>query len=67
MLNVSGRIGPEIGEPLDGPVERWVEALTGLTVDGGMDTYVLWPAEDRIEQLELFANEVVPAVREAAA
>jgi alkanesulfonate monooxygenase SsuD/methylene tetrahydromethanopterin reductase-like flavin-dependent oxidoreductase (luciferase family) len=67
VLNVSGRIGPELGEPLDGPVERWVEALTGLTVDGGMDTYILWPAEDRIEQLELFANEVVPAVREAAA
>jgi hypothetical protein len=32
-----------------------------------MDTYILWPAEDRIEQLELFASEVVPAVREATA
>jgi alkanesulfonate monooxygenase SsuD/methylene tetrahydromethanopterin reductase-like flavin-dependent oxidoreductase (luciferase family) len=67
VLNVSGRIGPETGEPLDGPVEHWVEALTGLTVSGGMDTYILWPAEDRIEQLELFASEVVPAVREATA
>ena len=64
---MSGRIGLETGERLDGPVEHWVEALTGLTVSGGMDTYILWPAEDRIEQLELFASEVVPAVQEAAA
>ena len=58
-----------IGRAADGwvPSLGWVEALTGLTVDGGMDTYILWPAEDRIEQLELFASEVVPAVREATA
>jgi len=32
-----------------------------------MDTFIYWPWEDRERQVELFANEVVPAVREAVA
>ena len=32
-----------------------------------MDTFIYWPAEDHVRQTELFAGEVVPAVRETVA
>jgi hypothetical protein len=32
-----------------------------------MDTFVLWPTEEQDRQLELFADEVAPALREAVA
>ena len=63
--NVGGRIGDEHRGPLDGPVEHWVEELTRLAVELGMDTFIYWPSEDHVRQVELFAGEVVPAVREA--
>jgi alkanesulfonate monooxygenase SsuD/methylene tetrahydromethanopterin reductase-like flavin-dependent oxidoreductase (luciferase family) len=67
LYNVAGRItgGASTGL-LQGPVEHWVEVLTGLTLDQGMDSYVFWPgAEDVDGQLRLFALEVAPRVREA--
>jgi hypothetical protein len=30
-----------------------------------MDTFIYWPSEDHVRQIEVFASEVVPAVREA--
>jgi hypothetical protein len=30
-----------------------------------MDTFIYWPSGDRERQVEIFAGEVVPAVREA--
>jgi alkanesulfonate monooxygenase SsuD/methylene tetrahydromethanopterin reductase-like flavin-dependent oxidoreductase (luciferase family) len=65
-LNVAGRIGAEGEGLLEGPSSRWVEILTRLAVEFGIDTFVFWPAEDHVRQVELFAGEVVPAVREAA-
>jgi alkanesulfonate monooxygenase SsuD/methylene tetrahydromethanopterin reductase-like flavin-dependent oxidoreductase (luciferase family) len=65
--NVSGRIGSKGDGLLEGPAERWVEELTRLTVELGMDTFIYWPSEDYVRQVELFAGEVVPAVREAVA
>ena len=46
-------------------VGGWVEELTRFAVDLGLDTFVFWPADDHLRQLDLFAAEVVPAVREA--
>ncbi len=43
----------------------WVKELTRFAVDLGLDTFVFWPADDHLRQLDLFAAEVVPAVREA--
>jgi alkanesulfonate monooxygenase SsuD/methylene tetrahydromethanopterin reductase-like flavin-dependent oxidoreductase (luciferase family) len=43
-----------------------VEMFTSLTVEQGMDTYVIGGMEDP-EALRWFASEVVPAVREAVA
>ena len=63
--NVSGLIGPGGYGPLDGPPSRWAETLTGFALEHGMDTFIYWPSEDHEHQTEVFANEVVPAVREA--
>jgi alkanesulfonate monooxygenase SsuD/methylene tetrahydromethanopterin reductase-like flavin-dependent oxidoreductase (luciferase family) len=67
VYNVNGRIGDEHGGLLDGPVEHWVEELTRFAVEFGMDTFIYWPSEDQPRQVELFADEVAPAVREAVA
>lgn len=65
--NVAGRIGEGRRGLLDGPAEHWVEELARLAVELGMDTFIYWPSEDHVRQVELFAGEVVPAVREAVA
>lgn len=65
--NVSGRIGPEGDAPFDGPASLWVERLTQLVLEQGMDTFIYWPSDDHERQTEVFAGEVVPAVREAVA
>jgi alkanesulfonate monooxygenase SsuD/methylene tetrahydromethanopterin reductase-like flavin-dependent oxidoreductase (luciferase family) len=63
--NVSGYIGAEGEGLLEGPASRWVETLTGFALEHGMDTFIYWPSEDHERQVEVFASEVVPAVREA--
>lgn len=68
LYNVMGLIteGPVQGL-LTGPVEYWVDELTRLVVEVGMDTFIYWPADDRLRQMERFAAEVVPVVREQVA
>jgi alkanesulfonate monooxygenase SsuD/methylene tetrahydromethanopterin reductase-like flavin-dependent oxidoreductase (luciferase family) len=65
LYNLSGTIadGPVQGL-LQGPPEHWVETLSGFAQDLGFDTLVFWPSGDHLEQVERFANEVVPALRE---
>lgn len=65
--NVSGRIDDGGDGPLDGPAQRWAETLTGFALELGMDTFIFWPSGDHERQIEAFAGEVVPAVREAVA
>ena len=65
--NLSGRIGVGGDGPLDGPVSLWVEELTRFALELGMDTFIYWPQDDHVRQVEVFAQEVVPAVREAVA
>jgi alkanesulfonate monooxygenase SsuD/methylene tetrahydromethanopterin reductase-like flavin-dependent oxidoreductase (luciferase family) len=67
LYNISGRVGPGGGGFLDGPAGQWVEQLLPLVTETGMDTFVLWPAEEPDRQLERFAAEVAPALREAVA
>ena len=52
---------------LQGPVPQWVDELTSLAVDHGMDTFVFGPADDPLQQIPRFADEVAPAVRDAVA
>lgn len=66
VLNVGGVITDGVSEGvLRGPVAQWTEELTTLVVEDGFDTFVLWA--DGPGQLERFAEEVVPAVRELVA
>jgi alkanesulfonate monooxygenase SsuD/methylene tetrahydromethanopterin reductase-like flavin-dependent oxidoreductase (luciferase family) len=64
LYNVMGRItdGPS-GGFLDGPPGQWVEQLTGLALEHGMDSFLLAPSEAPEPQLRRFAEEVVPRVR----
>jgi alkanesulfonate monooxygenase SsuD/methylene tetrahydromethanopterin reductase-like flavin-dependent oxidoreductase (luciferase family) len=63
--NVSGHIGTQNEGPLDGPPSRWVDTLTDFALEQGVDTFSYWPSGDHERQVEVFAGEVVPAVREA--
>ena len=67
VYNLSGTIGAEGEGLLEGPASMWVEELSRFALEYGMDTFIYWPAEDPVRQVELFAGEVVPAVREAVA
>jgi alkanesulfonate monooxygenase SsuD/methylene tetrahydromethanopterin reductase-like flavin-dependent oxidoreductase (luciferase family) len=68
IYNVSGRITQgERGDFLEGPASQWVDELTRLAVELGMDTFIFWPSADPTEQLSRFAEEVGPAVRSAVA
>jgi alkanesulfonate monooxygenase SsuD/methylene tetrahydromethanopterin reductase-like flavin-dependent oxidoreductase (luciferase family) len=62
ILNVNGTItdGPTAGY-LKGPADHWVDELTGLVVEHGFDTFVLWAEGD--DQVARFAEEVAPTVR----
>ena len=48
----------------DGDVESWVAALTDWSVDLGFDTFIFWPMTAPLAQLEVFATQVVPGVRQ---
>jgi hypothetical protein len=63
--NISGRIGPAGDSPMDGPASKWIETLTGFALEQGLDTFIFWPTENHERQTEVFADEVVPAVRDA--
>jgi alkanesulfonate monooxygenase SsuD/methylene tetrahydromethanopterin reductase-like flavin-dependent oxidoreductase (luciferase family) len=51
--------------PTQGPVEQWVEELSGLALAEGIGTFIL--ASDDPRLIQVFGEEVAPAVREAVA
>ena len=67
IVNVSGSITDgELGDgPLDGPVDLWIDKLTGWAVDLRIDAFIVWPPDAGTTMIEQLAAEVVPAVREA--
>jgi alkanesulfonate monooxygenase SsuD/methylene tetrahydromethanopterin reductase-like flavin-dependent oxidoreductase (luciferase family) len=51
-----------------GPVQRWVDEIVSLYQNHRQDTFIFWPvAGDESRQLEVFAREVVPLVKEQTA
>jgi alkanesulfonate monooxygenase SsuD/methylene tetrahydromethanopterin reductase-like flavin-dependent oxidoreductase (luciferase family) len=48
-----------------GSVQQWIDTLVAWATDPGIDTFVFWPTADELAQVERFATEVVPAVRQA--
>jgi alkanesulfonate monooxygenase SsuD/methylene tetrahydromethanopterin reductase-like flavin-dependent oxidoreductase (luciferase family) len=68
IYNVMGRItsGPAT-QLLEGPPSHWIEELTRWVTELGFDTFVFWPNEDPVRQVERFIADVVPGVRERVA
>jgi alkanesulfonate monooxygenase SsuD/methylene tetrahydromethanopterin reductase-like flavin-dependent oxidoreductase (luciferase family) len=69
VYNLVGEIadGGKRGERLRGSPADWIEWLTSFVVELGFDTLIFWPQGDALGQVERFATEVAPAVREAVA
>lgn len=66
VYNVWGTIDGA-GGFLQGGTAQWIDELTSLAVEQGMDTFVFGPSEEPVAQLARFAAEVAPAVREQVA
>ena len=66
LYNVKGTIadGPVQGR-LNGPPEHWIETLTGFVLELGFTDFIFSPADDVLGQIERFAQDVAPGVREA--
>ncbi len=67
VYNIGGLIadGPGGDGVLVGPAGQWVETLVEWAIDPGIDAFIFWPTADELAQVERFAAEVTPAVREA--
>lgn len=66
IYNIGGAITDGPAESLlHGPPDHWIEALTGFASELGFDAFVFWPDGDVLRQIERFAQDVAPGVREA--
>ncbi|MBN7300803.1 LLM class flavin-dependent oxidoreductase [Mycobacteroides abscessus subsp. bolletii] len=63
--NVIGEISDTAFGAFHGPVSQWVDELTCLALDTGIDTFLFGTPTDDREQAHKFATKVVPAVRAA--
>jgi alkanesulfonate monooxygenase SsuD/methylene tetrahydromethanopterin reductase-like flavin-dependent oxidoreductase (luciferase family) len=68
VYNIGGTIADGAATGLlAGPPEHWIDTLSGFASELGFDTFVFWPANDPVGQVERFAREVVPGLRAAVA
>ncbi|PWU44287.1 5,10-methylene tetrahydromethanopterin reductase [Micromonospora globispora] len=65
LLNLSGQFIRSRSGFLAGPQEQWVEEVAGLALDHGISGFIL--GADDPTAIQLFAQEVAPAVRELVA
>jgi alkanesulfonate monooxygenase SsuD/methylene tetrahydromethanopterin reductase-like flavin-dependent oxidoreductase (luciferase family) len=64
LLNIGGKIvDGKTRALLDGPPEHWVETLKGFALELGFDTFVFWPEDEPLLQVQRFAQEIVPELR----
>jgi alkanesulfonate monooxygenase SsuD/methylene tetrahydromethanopterin reductase-like flavin-dependent oxidoreductase (luciferase family) len=67
LANVSGEITDGAsGGFLRGPARQWVDDLRRLREEYRFDSFIFWGDGDHDEQVRRFAEDVVPAVRQAA-
>ena len=64
-FNISGRFTARGTGFLQGPPTLWADQLTALVLDHGLSVFILGPGADAAGDLQRFAEEVAPAVREA--
>ena len=63
LANVRGTITTGDGEGfVHGPPDQWVDQLASLALDHGVDTFILWPDGDPVEQTLRYA-ELIPTLR----
>lgn len=73
--NLSGVIRPGAGSislpaqqgVIDGTVGYWVDQIVHFYSEYHQDTFIFWGGGDVVQQIEIFAREVVPAVKERIA
>ena len=65
LLNINGTFASRSTGLLDGPPDQWVEELTDLALEHGISAFVL--GGDDARALQVLAEEVAPAVRDAVA
>jgi alkanesulfonate monooxygenase SsuD/methylene tetrahydromethanopterin reductase-like flavin-dependent oxidoreductase (luciferase family) len=65
LLNIGGSITSGDSDGLlRGPIDQWVDELAALALEYGVDTFIL--AENDLNQVRRFAEEIIPRVRERA-
>ena len=76
LINVGGSIGEigtaaeglgSIGSGLGGSPDEWVERLAAWVTEFGFDTFVFWPGPGGEQQVEAWATQVAPRVRDDVA
>ncbi len=67
ITNRQGSGQPHGNTPIQGKSAYWIEVLTSLALTTGFDAFIFWPEMPSSEQIERFAYEVAPGVREAVA
>ena len=65
ITNHGGRKQLRGSAPIEGTSTYWTEMLLSLALELRFDPLVFWPQEMSREQVERFAHEIAPAVREA--
>jgi alkanesulfonate monooxygenase SsuD/methylene tetrahydromethanopterin reductase-like flavin-dependent oxidoreductase (luciferase family) len=64
IFNVGGKIvDGATRDLLNGPPEHWIETLGDFALELGFDTFVFWPDDEPLDQVQRFAEEVAPALR----
>lgn len=64
LANVNGVITDgESGGFLRGPEDQWIDELTSLALNHGIDTFILWSEGEPVRQAEIFA-EIAVTVRQ---
>jgi alkanesulfonate monooxygenase SsuD/methylene tetrahydromethanopterin reductase-like flavin-dependent oxidoreductase (luciferase family) len=62
IYNINGAITRESTSFLKGPPNQWVEELSEVAIEHGIDTFVLWSSGDVDRTLRTFTEEIRPAV-----
>jgi alkanesulfonate monooxygenase SsuD/methylene tetrahydromethanopterin reductase-like flavin-dependent oxidoreductase (luciferase family) len=65
LLNIGGKFSAQGGGLLDGPPAQWAEQLAEISLTYGITGFIL--TADDATTLQVFAGDVVPAVRELVA
>ena len=64
LFNINGSFSGEGAQFLQGAPAVWVEQLAGLALDEGMSGFILAVEPGDVRSLQVYAEEVAPAVRD---